>query len=76
MKNIHNFEIDMVIYRANNTADSKSLKQEGVTDSSYNVLFQDNESGQEDFSDSDSDIPDELKQDYIDELTGETHNRY
>ena len=40
------------------------------------VLFQDNESDQEDFSDSDSDIPDELKQDYIDELTGETHNRY
>lgn len=35
----------------------------------------DNESGQEDFSDSDSDIPDELKHDYIDELTGETHSR-
>lgn len=25
-------------------------------------------------SDSDSDIPDELKKDYIDELTGETHS--
>ena len=40
------------------------------------LLFQDDDSGQEDFSDSDSDIPDELKHDYIDELTGETHNRY
>ena len=40
------------------------------------VLLQDNDSGQEDFSDSDSDIPDELKNDYIDELTGETHSRY
>ena len=25
-------------------------------------------------SDSDSDIPDELKKDYIDEITGETHS--
>ena len=40
------------------------------------VFLQDNDSGQEDFSDSDSDIPDELKNDYIDELTGETHSRY
>ncbi|XP_060572099.1 syndetin-like isoform X2 [Ruditapes philippinarum] len=34
----------------------------------------DDNSGEE-HSDSDSDVPDELKQDYIDELTGETHSR-
>jgi hypothetical protein len=38
-------------------------------------IWQDDYSGEE-HSDSDSDVPDELKQDYIDELTGETHSRY
>ena len=37
------------------------------------MVIQDQEDGYGD-SDSDSDIPDELKHDYIDELTGETHS--
>ena len=40
-----------------------------------NVLFYIQDSGGEgNESDSDSDIPDELKQDYIDELTGEARS--
>lgn len=39
------------------------------------VYYQDEMSAEE-YSDSDSDVPDELKNDYIDELTGETHSRY
>ncbi|WAR02379.1 VPS50-like protein [Mya arenaria] len=35
----------------------------------------DDGNGEEEFSDSDSDVPDELKHDFIDELTGETHSR-
>jgi len=39
------------------------------------MLFSQEEEDNGEFSDSDSDVPEELKQDFIDELTGETHSR-